>query len=873
MVKYCSPHRLILSVLILSYISLTIFLGITNDLNVYKWKLNQQNRYRIINGSFSSKNLPFDQHNNHQLIGSSTSLKNQLQTLSWPENRKQRSSVKKYKILIITRRNKLSSLARNIITAIEANKFSYSTTIGDNLPQYLTNKRYFKLLIFDSLKFYVNLSQRSKIMINSYCKEQKGVGILVFAVDESVYHTSIPAFSTIQFLPDIKSVTINSPNPMLRLTRNGGNITDYLPNRSWTVFNNYKNLQPVFYINGKNGKQYVGGLLDDGKDDGIRRVFFGNSIEFWLVRLLFIDAIDYLSHGTFQRQLNRWLQVDVDDVFVGKKGIRMTDHDVAAMLKGQEVIQHNVKNFKFMLGFSGNYFMKGLSTENQGDKALISNASNFWWFCHMWKHTKPHLFQTTESLIADMKRSQAFAVKFNLRIVPGYSVSPHHSGIYPAYEPLYDAWKKVWNITVSSTEEYYHLNPAHKRKGFIHQQIKVLPRQTCGLFTKTLHFKSYPGGIQRLNQSIFGGELFRTLTDNIINIFMTHMPNYANDRMAIYTFVHAINFLKKWTNINLSSIPPLELGKRYFRLYPDEKDPLWFNPCIDKRHKAIWPYVQACKQLPNMIIIGPQKTGTTALSLYLSLHPKFRANKASKRTFEEIQFFNDNNYHKGLKWYMDFFPSIDQSTSEQQIRYFEKSATYFDRALIPKRMHALLPDASIIIILSDPIKRAYSWYQHMRNHSHPAAMNHPFYQIITNEKQDRIIKQLQDRCMRPGKYVTHLERWLEYYHPSRVTIVDGGQLIDDPVRVMSDFQAKLNVDDVLDYSTKLQFNKRKGFFCVKRERGRSKCLGRSKGRKYPPMDKESENYLKKFYKPYNIKLKEVLESHSLTIPLWLKEQI
>ena len=41
-----------------------------------------------------------------------------------------------------------------------------------------------------------------------------------------------------------------------------------------------------------------------------------------------------------------------------------------------------------------------------------------------------------------------------------YSVAPHHSGVYPIHEQLYDAWKRVWDIEVTSTEEYPHLHPA-----------------------------------------------------------------------------------------------------------------------------------------------------------------------------------------------------------------------------------------------------------------------------------------------------------------------------------------------------------------------------------------------------------------------------
>lgn len=55
----------------------------------------------------------------------------------------------------------------------------------------------------------------------------------------------------------------------------------------------------------------------------------------------------------------------------------------------------------------------------------------------------------------------------------GYAVAPHHSGVYPVHIQLYDAWKKVWGIKVTSTEEYPHLKPARFRRGFIHSGISV----------------------------------------------------------------------------------------------------------------------------------------------------------------------------------------------------------------------------------------------------------------------------------------------------------------------------------------------------------------------------------------------------------------
>lgn len=60
-----------------------------------------------------------------------------------------------------------------------------------------------------------------------------------------------------------------------------------------------------------------------------------------------------------------------------------------------------------------------------------------------------------------------------------------------------------------------------------------------------------------------------------ISIFMTHLSNYGNDRLALYTFESVIKFIKCWTNLNLQTVPPLQLGEKYFHLYPEEKDPIW----------------------------------------------------------------------------------------------------------------------------------------------------------------------------------------------------------------------------------------------------------------------------------------------------------
>lgn len=67
----------------------------------------------------------------------------------------------------------------------------------------------------------------------------------------------------------------------------------------------------------------------------------------------------------------------------------------------------------------------------------------------------------------------------------GYAVSPHHSGVYPVHSQLYEAWKNIWGIQVTSTEEYPHLRPARHRRGFIHTGIQVRDRLgTCECLKK-----------------------------------------------------------------------------------------------------------------------------------------------------------------------------------------------------------------------------------------------------------------------------------------------------------------------------------------------------------------------------------------------------
>lgn len=237
----------------------------------------------------------------------------------------------------------------------------------------------------------------------------------------------------------------------------------------------------------------------------------------------------------------------------------------------------------------------------------------FNWFDHTWSHYQPHLLNST-LLKEQMFYNQNFALKHDLPTDTFYAVSPHHSGIYPVYENLFKLWSDIWLIKVTSTEGYPHLRPSNLRRGFIFKDIMVLPRQTCGIFTHTNFFKDYPNGIERLVEMSQGGEIFQTLLYNRINVFMTHMTNYGNDRLALFMFKKLFDFVSEWTNLKMKYLPPAQLAKKYFQLYPLDVDPLWTNMCADKRHLKIWSMNQTdCEKFPKIIIVGPQKTGKQVL--------------------------------------------------------------------------------------------------------------------------------------------------------------------------------------------------------------------------------------------------------------------
>ena len=118
--------------------------------------------------------------------------------------------------------------------------------------------------------------------------------------------------------------------------------------------------------------------------------------------------------------------------------------------------------------------------------------------------------------------------------------------------------------------------------------------------------------------------------------------------------------------------------------------------------------------LPDFLIIGIAKSGTTSLYGLISAHPH-----VVPARLKEVHYFTDSrNYGMGALWYRARFPSMSYKR-RLAVRYGRKilsgeaSSTYMFHPMAPGRVKALLPDVKLIAILRNPVDRAYSDY-HMQ---------------------------------------------------------------------------------------------------------------------------------------------------------------
>ena len=212
------------------------------------------------------------------------------------------------------------------------------------------------------------------------------------------------------------------------------------------------------------------------------------------------------------------------------------------------------------------------------------------------------------------------------------------------------------------------------------------------------------------------------------------------------------------------------------------------------------------RALPDFIIIGTQKAGTTSLYAYLCQHPQILS-PASKEThfFDGDILPGEDKFEKGEPWYRSHFPR--KSTLGIDKKTFEATPFYLFNPLVPKRIFDLIPKVKLIVLLRNPTERAISHFfleQRKKRESLPIleAM------MAEDSRLESIIKkkEYRDKAFRyytyksRGLYKEQIERYFDYFSRKQILIIDSEKLSTDTNNTLK------KVFEFLDVNTKISIN-------------------------------------------------------------------
>ena len=187
--------------------------------------------------------------------------------------------------------------------------------------------------------------------------------------------------------------------------------------------------------------------------------------------------------------------------------------------------------------------------------------------------------------------------------------------------------------------------------------------------------------------------------------------------------------------------------------------------------------------MPSALIIGTQKGGTTFLFDYLVQHPD-----VLPPLNKEIHYF-DLNYARGVTWYRARFPYSYQLRGRAMT--LDASPYYLAHPLVPQRVTGLLPGAKLIVLLRNPVDRAFSHYQHevrggRESLSFPQAIERESERLAGEEERLRqepayySYNHHRYSYMLRGVYIEQLRRWAQHFPRSQLLVLQSEWLFRDP---------------------------------------------------------------------------------------------
>jgi hypothetical protein len=208
--------------------------------------------------------------------------------------------------------------------------------------------------------------------------------------------------------------------------------------------------------------------------------------------------------------------------------------------------------------------------------------------------------------------------------------------------------------------------------------------------------------------------------------------------------------------------------------------------------------------LPDALVIGAQRSGTSSIYKYLGAHPQ-----VVPSIRKEIEYFS-TSFDEGEAWYRAHFPLearrvMQHRLTDRPVRTFEATPDYLLDPRAAQRAAERLPSARIIALLRNPVDRAFSHYLHSRRLGFEPL---GFAQAIAEEPKrlageyERLLEDptYKARSLRRysyverGRYAEQLTRWLSVYPSGAVLVVRFEDLVSRPEAVLTRIETFLAID-------------------------------------------------------------------------------
>jgi hypothetical protein len=227
--------------------------------------------------------------------------------------------------------------------------------------------------------------------------------------------------------------------------------------------------------------------------------------------------------------------------------------------------------------------------------------------------------------------------------------------------------------------------------------------------------------------------------------------------------------------------------------------------------------------LPDFVIIGAQKGGTSFLYHLLTRHPLVEP--AARK---ELHFFDQPElFDNGAGWYRRCFPRLGSKDGQRSITG-EATPYYLFDPPVAKRMAEIVPKARLIALLRNPVDRAYSHYQmQVKRGTEPRT----FEEAMEQEHSSYVSR---------GIYVDQLLRWFEFFGKEQMLILKSEDFFERPVETLKVVLAFLDLPDWQPEASELQQRRHVGTYKQK-------------------MDPSTRQRLEAYFEPYNQRLYECLD--------------